>query len=176
MGLSPTAYVILGMLAWRPMSGYDIKATVDHTTRFFWAASYGQIYPELRRLSEAGLVEGEAEAGSGRRRTAYRLTAAGRRALADWLAEEPQTFEMRDEGLLKLFFAGAAPETAAGSLDAKRGYHEAKLKQLRAIEATGRAEGFAALVLRFGIESHEWMMAWCAREAERVREAEAKRP
>ena len=43
MELSPTAYVILGMLSWWPMSGYDIKATVDKSTRFFWAASYGQI-------------------------------------------------------------------------------------------------------------------------------------
>jgi DNA-binding PadR family transcriptional regulator len=173
MELSPTAYVILGMLAWGPRSGYDIKAAVDQSTRFFWAASYGQIYPELRRLSEAGLVEGEAEAGSGRRRTVYRLTAAGHRALGDWLGAEPQTFEMRDEALLKLFFADAAPETAAASLDAKRDYHAAKLKQLRAIEASGRPQGFAALVLRFGIESSEWMVDWCAREAERLRTPEA---
>ena len=89
MELTPTAYVILGMLAWGPRSGYDIKAAVDYSVRFFWAASYGQIYPELRRLSEAGLVEGEAEPDSGRRRTVYRLTAAGREALEDWLAEEP---------------------------------------------------------------------------------------
>ena len=51
MELSSTAYVILGMLSWRPMSGYEIKALVDRSTRFFWAASYGQIYPELRKLS-----------------------------------------------------------------------------------------------------------------------------
>ena len=56
--LSPTAYVILGMVSREPRSGYEIKAAVDSTTRFFWAASYGQIYPELKRLSEAGLVEG----------------------------------------------------------------------------------------------------------------------
>ena len=61
MEFSPTAYVILGMLAWGPLSGYDIKAVVDRSVRFFWAASYGQIYPELKRLSEAGLIEGEAE-------------------------------------------------------------------------------------------------------------------
>ncbi|MEA2399650.1 MAG: hypothetical protein QOK00_53 [Thermoleophilaceae bacterium] len=176
MELSPTAYVILGMLAWGPKSGYDIKTTVDQSTRFFWAASYGQIYPELRRLSEAGLVEGEAEAGSGRRRMVYRLTTAGHEALAAWLEEEPQTFEMRDEALLKLFFASAAPGTAAASLDAKRGYHEAKVKQLRAIEATGKPQGYAAVVLRFGIESSEWMADWCGREAERLREAEAARP
>src|SRR5215211_4884881 len=168
MELNPTAYVILGMLAWRPMSGYDVKAFVDETTRFFWAASYGQIYPELRRLSEAGLVEGEAEPESGRRRTVYSLTASGKRALEDWLTLEPQTFETRDEGLLKLFFADAAPETAADSLDAKRRYHEAKLKQLRAIESSAKPEGCPLVVLRYGIESSEWMVDWCAREAERL--------
>ena len=57
MELNPTSYVILGMLGMRPMCGYEIKALVDGSTRFFWAASYGQIYPELRRLTEAGLIE-----------------------------------------------------------------------------------------------------------------------
>ena len=51
--------VVLGLLAHGPRSGYDIKAAVDRSTRFFWAASYGQIYPELRRLEREGLVEGE---------------------------------------------------------------------------------------------------------------------
>ena len=176
MELNPTAYVILGMLAWRPMSGYDIKATVDRSTRLFWAASYGQIYPELRRLADAGLVEGEAESGSGRRRTLYALTAAGRSALEEWLAEPPQTFETRDEGLLKLFFASAAPETAAASLDAKRHYHETKLEQLRQVEAAANPEGFTGLVLRFGIESSEWMIGWCEREAARLRDPEAVAP
>jgi PadR family transcriptional regulator, regulatory protein AphA len=169
MELSPTASVILGMLAWRPMSGYDIKAIVDHSTRFFWAASYGQIYPELQRLAEAGLVKGKAESGSARRRTVYSLTGSGRKALREWLAEEPRTFEQRDEGLLKLFFASASPDTAAASLDAKRAFHEAKLRQLREIELSGKPDGFPLLVLRYGIESSEWMAAWCARESQRLR-------
>src|SRR4051812_37064934 len=169
MELSPTAYVILGMLAWRPMSGYDIKSVVDNSTRFFWAASYGQIYPELRRLAEAGLVRRKAEAGSGRRRTTYSVTRPGRAALRDWLAEEPRTFEQRDEGLLKLFFSSASPKTGAATLDAKRAFHESKLAQLREIQATVKPEGFVSIVLRYGIESSEWMAAWCEREAERLR-------
>jgi len=63
--LSPTAYVILGMVSKTPRSGYEIKAVVDGSTRFFWAASYGQIYPELKRLSEAGLVVGKEEPTGG---------------------------------------------------------------------------------------------------------------
>ena len=49
MELSATGKVILGMLAARPRSGYEIKQLVDSSARFFWAASYGQIYPELKR-------------------------------------------------------------------------------------------------------------------------------
>ena len=168
MEFSPTAYVILGMLAWGPRSGYDIKAQVDWSVRFFWAASYGQIYPELKRLSEAGLIEGEAQGG--RRRTVYRITDLGAEALEAWLAEEPQTFEERDEGLLKLFLAGAAPDTAVASLEAKLRSHESTLKRLRQVEASGKASGFTELVLRYGIESSEWMADWCRREAERLRE------
>jgi PadR family transcriptional regulator, regulatory protein AphA len=163
--LSPTAYVILGMLSWRPMSGYDIKTLVDSSTRFFWAASYGQIYPELRRLADAGLVRARAGGDGGRRRTPYSLTASGRKALAAWLAQPPHGFETRDEGLLKLFFASAAPDAAADILAAKRRHHEGIVERLRAIEATGKTDGFALRVLRYGIECNEWMAGWCEREA-----------
>jgi PadR family transcriptional regulator, regulatory protein AphA len=162
MELSPTAHVILGMLSWRPMSGYDIKSLADRSTRFFWAISYGQIYPELRRLSDAGLVEA-AEAEGGRRRTAYRLTANGRKALRGWLSEPPQTFETRDEGLLKLFFSSADPASAIRALEGKRDFHARKLEDLRTIEGTGKPEGFALMVLRHGIEMSEWTVEWCER-------------
>ncbi len=112
MNLSPTAYVILGMVSREARSGYEIKAAVDESTRFFWAASYGQIYPELKRLSAAGLVEGSDAPRGERKRTVYAITEAGMAALKEWLRQPPQTSEMREEGLLKLFFAGVLP--AAG--------------------------------------------------------------
>jgi DNA-binding PadR family transcriptional regulator len=164
MELSSTAYVILGMLSWRPMSGYDIKALVDKSTRFFWAASYGQIYPELRRLAAAGLIEGKTSPQGGRRRNVYRLTGSGRRELRAWLAKDAEVFEVRDEGLLKLFFAGAAGgEAAVQALDAKRRDHERILARLEEIEATGNPEGFAHQVLRYGIECNRWQAEWCER-------------
>jgi PadR family transcriptional regulator, regulatory protein AphA len=162
--LSPTAYVILGMLSWQPMSGYDIKGIVERSTRFFWAASYGQIYPELRRLADAGLIEGEEVPQGSRRRTEYRLTGEGRKRLREWLMVEPTTFETRDEALLKLFFASASPQSAAGALKAKREFHLEKLERLREIEREGSAGGFTERVLRYGIESSQWMANWCERE------------
>src|SRR3954454_925009 len=164
MERSPTAYVILGMLRWRPMSGYEIKSLVDTSTRFFWAASYGQIYPELRKLSAAGLIEGKASPQGGRRRNVYRLTPAGRSELESWLTRDAEVFELRDEGLLKLFFADAGGgEAAIQALDAKRREHERVLARLEEIEATGRPEGFAHHVLRYGIECNRWQAQWCER-------------
>jgi len=110
--LTPTAKVILGFLRFRPRSGYDIKQAVEISTRFFWGASYGQIYPELQRLESAGLVEVEEVAE--RRRKVYRLTTAGEEALAEWLrGGYGDLFQYRDEGMLRLFFSDFVDEEAA---------------------------------------------------------------
>jgi DNA-binding PadR family transcriptional regulator len=164
MELSPTAYVILGMLGWRPMSGYEIKSIVDKSTRLFWAASYGQIYPELRRLSTAGLIVGKASPQGGRKRNVYRLTPAGRKELLAWLRTDPEVFEVRDEGLLKLFFAdNDGHEAAATTLEAMRHHHLGIVDHLEGVEASGKPEGYAYLVLRYGIEFNEWIAGWCER-------------
>jgi PadR family transcriptional regulator AphA len=179
MELPPTAYVILGMLSWRPMSGYEIKSLVDKSTRFFWAVSYGQIYPELRRLSAAGLIEGKADPQGGRRRNVYRLTPAGRRELEAWLAVDAEAFELRDEGLLKLFFAEAGGVPGAlKALESKRREHERVLAHLEEVEATARPDGFAYEVLRYGIECNRWQADWCERtmrELEKELDAESRR-
>ena len=180
MELNPTSYVVLGMLRHEPRSGYEIKRAVDSSTRFFWAASYGQIYPELRRMAKAGLVEGEAQATGGRKRTVYRLTAAGREELRRWLAEPADTLELRDESLLKLFFAvSAAPGRAAGILDEKRRIHEQKIARLREVEpkaaaAAASGDPFPDMVLRYGLESSEWTIDWCTRVRAEL-EAESER-
>jgi PadR family transcriptional regulator AphA len=165
MDLSPTAYVILGMLRTTPRSGYEIKAIVDHSTRFFWAASYGQIYPELRRLAKAGLIEGTAAPRDGRKRTVYKITAAGRKELRAWLRKPPEIFETRDEGLLKLFFAGALPPAeAVNTLRAMREHHLGVVERLREIEPMATAAGgFPLMVLRGGIEYNEMTADWCER-------------
>lgn len=159
MELSKTAVVILGMLGRQPRSGYDIKQAVDRSTRFFWAASYGQLYPELKRLETAGLVASHAEPTGGRRRQVHRLTAAGRRALLGWLASPGGSVEVRDELLLKLFFADLSPGTAPDALDALRRHHEAALHRLEAIRSDPAmpSDTFPVRVLELGIGHHR---AW----------------
>lgn len=168
--LSPTAYVILGLVRHEARSGYEIKSIVDNTTRFFWAASYGQIYPELKRLSEAGLVVGADSPTGGRRRTVYEITADGEEELVAWLRQPPETFEMREEGLLKLFFADALPrEEVPSILAAMRAHRLAANQQLRSMEpdAAAKDDPFPLMVLRGGLEFTEWFAGWCERmEAE----------
>jgi PadR family transcriptional regulator, regulatory protein AphA len=173
MELSATARVVLGMLAAGPKSGYEIKAIVDRSTRFFWAASYGQIYPELRRLAAAGLIA-EAEAADGpRRRRRHRLTARGRHALASWLRDADELHELRDEALLKLFFAGHLDRAdAIGVLERKRTAHADAARHLRE-----EIEPLAASVerygphaaLRFGVAFNEFAAEWCERELAELR-------
>ena len=174
MKLSPTSRAILGVLGLGPRSGYEIKQLVDNSTRFFWAASYGQIYPELRRLGAAGLVEGHADPASGRGRTVYRLTNTGAKALRDWLTTGPEVQETRDESLLKIFFSDfAGPAATLAALEAKAAHHRDVAGRLREIEATAAKdpESSTYLTLRFGIACNEFAAEFCEREAKRVRSA-----
>jgi len=144
---------------------------VDSTTRFFWAASYGQIYPELRRLSEAGLVEGVDASRGDRKRTVYRITADGEAELKDWLRKPPETAEMREEGLLKLFFSGVLePGEAVETLRAMRERRLELTERLRSMEPEKlkkENDPFPLMVLRAGIEFNQWFAGWCERmEAE----------
>jgi DNA-binding PadR family transcriptional regulator len=167
------------MVLKEPRSGYEIKAVVDGSTRFFWATSYGQIYPELKRLSEAGLVQGIDSPTGGRKRTVYEITADGEEELKAWLRQPPETYEMREEGLLKLFFANALPpEEAVEILRAMRAHRLEVAKQLHAMEpvALSKEDPFPLMVLRGGIEFTEWFADWCERmEAQILESAPEKR-
>ena len=167
--------VVLGLLAMRPRSGYDIKTVVDRSTRFFWAASYGQIYPELRRLEQDGLIEGESVPNGARDRRVYKITAGGRKALEDWLLGDTVTIELRDESLLRLFFADALPrEQAIGLLEGRKRGHEEFLAVLRAIDAIpGKDPDFVDLVLHWGIDFNQWGADWCEKQLKQLRAKKA---
>ena len=172
MELGKTSYVILGMLGLGRRTGYEIKSLVDVSTRFFWAASYGQIYPELGRLEGLGLVKGEADRSNGRRRKAYELTPAGKRALHAWLtSEDPLHIELRHEGALKFFFSDSlSREEQIAQLRHIRETHERLAQQLRAIEPDSDEGKPPAplMTLEFGIAYQEFLADWCARAERRL--------
>ena len=171
--MQPTAvtWALLGLLGSRPRSGYDLKQAVDRTIRHFWAASYGQIYPELRRLEEAGWIAGAEDGTRGRR--VYAITAAGRAALTGWLHGHETRIELRDESLLRLFFADALPvDEALGLLAARReGYRMMRDYLVSLDDGQGPDPPFVDVVYRWGLDYCEWGIEWCERQERRLRRA-----
>jgi DNA-binding PadR family transcriptional regulator len=176
MELNATAKVLLGFIAARPRSGYEIKQLVDLSTQFFWAASYGRIYPELKRLEEEGLITGADASQGARSRTVYKLTAKGRKVAEEWISSPPEVYEMRDEGLLKLFFAETLDPARAPEIARERGARSAAV----AAELSGVKESVAAskaeapeytddagsdAALDFGIAINEFVADWFERKA-----------
>lgn len=177
MELGNTSYVILGMLRKGPKSGYEIKAKADVSTRFFWAISYGQIYPELKRLEGAGLIEGEADAESGRQRRVFSITPLGEEALREWLTSPGELHsELRHEGVLRFFFAEALDhEERVELLHAIRAKHERLREELAGIRpAAERDEPLALLTLETGIAYQEFFVDLCDRLERRLTEIETQ--
>jgi PadR family transcriptional regulator, regulatory protein AphA len=178
--LASPAYVVLGMVRLGARSGYEIKQTVEQSIRFFWTISPVQIYPSLVRLEEAGLITGRADPQGKRRRRSYEITPAGEIALQRWLRRaEPMPFELRDIGLVKLFFADALnTDEAQELLSAVTQRSEDRIATLRAIEpiATAAEEDgniYPLLTLRLGLAYHWAMVDVCQDFARKLR---ASRP
>ena len=173
--MAPTAvtWAVLGLIALEPRSGYDIKRIVDRTIRYFWAASYGQIYPELRRLAEVGWIVGEDASRGGRARTVYRITDDGERALREWLRGRETRIEMRDESLLRLFFSDTVPrEHGLGLLAARREGYRQMLEYLQGLDdGSGPDPPFVDLVYRWALDYCQWGIEWCDRQERRLRQA-----
>jgi PadR family transcriptional regulator, regulatory protein AphA len=171
--MKPTAvtWAVLGLIALGPRSGYDVKRIVDRSVRHFWAASYGQIYPELKRLEETGWIEGAEAPRGGRVRRVYRITDAGRRALDAWLRRPETRVELRDESLLRLFFADTMPhEDALALLSWRREGYRRMLTYLRSLDdGQGKDPPFVDLVYQWGLDYCEWGIEWCNRQEQRLR-------
>ncbi|HEU5065922.1 MAG TPA: PadR family transcriptional regulator [Gaiellaceae bacterium] len=177
--LTPTARVILGMLKLGLGTGYDIKKVIDFSTRFFWTASYGQIYPELKRLRKAGLVRAEQVPRGKVKRNVYSLTPKGEQALHDWLTDsEDVLFEIRDENLLRLFFSDMlSRDEVIANLRTQEQLFEQVLRRFRELEVDARegvGEGrvYPYLALQYGIEFIAFARDWYGERARRLEAGE----
>jgi PadR family transcriptional regulator, regulatory protein AphA len=115
--LAQSAYVVLGLLdLYGPGTPYDLKRWVEKSVGYFWSFPRAQLYVEPQRLAALGLVE-EVREAAGRRRRRFSITPAGRDVLRAWICSDAAPpAELRDPGLLKLFFAGGVETTAIVAL------------------------------------------------------------
>lgn len=104
--MTTTAYAVLGLLAMRPWSAYELAKAFDRTFRYSWPTSSTHLYEEPKRLVAAGLAtSGTEPAGPTRTRTVYAITDAGRAELDGWLGSPVAPPEVNHEALVRLAFA-----------------------------------------------------------------------
>ena len=99
---------LLGLLNHRPMAGYDLKKMLDHPIGFFWVAQMSQIYRELNKLEEKGLVKSEIVPQEKRPdRKVYQITKEGKRTFLDWLNKFPVQLSQtsRSRFSMRIFFS-----------------------------------------------------------------------
>ncbi len=157
--LTPTSYVVLGLVSLAgEATPYDLKQMVGRSVGHFWSIPHSQLYAEPARLAQAGYLDERRESG-GRRRKHYSVTKIGRLALEQWTASGTEEgWELRDPGLLKLFF-GADPDTlAAEQLET----HRRRLANYEAMmDGAGSAPPGPRLALEAGIgHEREYVRFW----------------
>lgn len=179
--VSALGHALLCALHRGPLTGYDLVRRMRRPIGYYWTAQQSQIYPELTRLTAAGLIEHEADAGPGpRQRKTHRLTAAGRDELATWLVSPPAPRTPRDEAVLKTYaLATADPRRMremylgeARSCDEQRADFERQAKELtdRGADQPDHPDFGSYATLRLALGSLTLRAGWCRWVAERLTE------
>lgn len=170
--MKKTRYVLLGLLQEEELSGYEMKRAIDIRMSFFWQESFGQIYPELNKMLEEGLIEqskAEAAEKAKREKIKYKITPKGEAEFKNWMEAENEKDTIRSEFLLKMFLSTNRnkeemknhitrfKEQSEQKL-AMFGLFEAELKQIEEMHGNHRQ---ILLVLSLGIRQAKLYIDWC---------------
>jgi PadR family transcriptional regulator, regulatory protein AphA len=169
-----TKYVILGVLSTESMSGYEIKQTVNHDLGFFWFESDGQIYPTLKFLLKNGLIILDATVNntSKRDKKIYSISETGKKELKEWLSKHEESFHVRNEFLLKIFYGyNSDNETNLSRIYNQKFRLKQKLDILESLKKNILAkketytlvkpEFFWLITIDYGIISIKALIEWC---------------
>jgi DNA-binding PadR family transcriptional regulator len=168
-------YAILELLHHRPLSGYDLRRRFSGSIVFFWKANHSQIYPELKRMENEGLVSAKRVPHEWRpTKKLYAITPKGQRDLEAWLRRRPKLQSVKDEMMLHCFaFHLSPPDEAEAQIRHHRELHEERLRRYNTIRAElerkhGRLLETAdpilfwnVLTLRQAIAQERTYIAWC---------------
>lgn len=167
-------HAILGLINYRPATGYDVKNTFKKSIHFFWNATLPQIYRTLKQMETDGWVASTVEHQEGKpSRKVYRITDKGHGEFARWLAEPPEAPQPRSPMLVKVFFGKQmSPEQFSEQVTRWREYHVGMLERL-AKEVPPLVESYSKLTgstedavywkftLDFGRRHAQMAIDWC---------------
>lgn len=182
-------HALLGILAYQPMTGYELKQFFDSTVQHFWNAELSQIYPTLKTLEESGWVEKEVIAQETRpSRKVYEITAAGREEFARWVREPQMPADMRDPFCIKVFFGTEVPLedvliALRRQMDEQQmilAYAETnmrdRIRNALATHADTRHGLFWTLTLELSIAYRKMYIEWCERSMRLLEEGVLGQP
>jgi DNA-binding PadR family transcriptional regulator len=164
-------YALLGALADHPRTGYELLKHFEQSLAYAWPASHSQIYPELARLRDAGLIE-QADSGPRGSKT-YALTDEGLTEIRRWLLETEPDRRVRSDAALRTFFLWLLEtEEAINHIEREREYWSTQLAELDRIReaprGTNRKELTFGIALEGGIRSIETRLEWLEWAVERL--------
>lgn len=170
--VSRSRNAILGVLAYGPSTGYEIRKLLLETTSHFWRESYGQIYPSLEELHEENLIDVVEHQTTGRESRRFAICEAGTAELRQWIRSPEVVFKPgRNELLLKLFFARA--EDAAYLIPQVESYRRLTRGMARQYsrfrndagveEIPPDARQLIGTTIDFGVAAARMQTAWCNR-------------
>jgi len=166
---TPTSHAILGLLALRPWTTYELAKQVQRSLGWFWPRAERKLYDEPKRLVAAGLATATEQRTGKRPKTVYAITAAGRKALRRWLDEEPAPPALEMEAMVKVFFADAGSlEQLRATLQSIVDTADARIAELRSMIEGSMAKPYEfekrwpinALALRFSLDDEESKARW----------------
>src|SRR3954451_20739084 len=185
-------YALLGMLAVQPGTGYELAQRFDSSMSNAWYASHSQIYPELAKLCEGGLLEvvgqgprrsrtfgiteagrrgGGAARGQGPRRSRpFGITEAGRRELRDWLVESEPNRSQRNETTIRWFLLELLPPEDRRAVIERElrdvtEYHQGLVGSAEALDALDYDHPFRPMV-GLAVRSSQVMLDWLNEQLE----------
>jgi DNA-binding PadR family transcriptional regulator len=170
-----TGYAILGLLTFGDeLTGYEIKQRADVTLRFYWVSpAMSQIYTELRRLADHGLVRADSRADGGRDVTTYAITPAGQDALKGWMDDTPAGFPVLKHPVLLRLLVGHArePEQSRRMLHDYLDELDGALHDLGEVRESLRGADGHGEPFRFPSLVADWGLDYFAAEARHARRA-----
>lgn len=175
--LTSTSHALLGLLALRSWTTYELAKQVQRSLGWFWPRAERKLYDEPKHLVAAGLARATEDMVGRRRRTTYEITPDGREALRSWLGEPSAPPSLEFEAMVRVFFAdGGTLEQLRATLDGVEQQAETRLAELRSmIEASGSGPyefvarlPINALALRFQLDQQQLLARWATWAREQV--------
>ncbi|MFF0144782.1 PadR family transcriptional regulator [Amycolatopsis sulphurea] len=166
-------HAVLGMLADAPGSGYDLLKRFESRENNAWSATQSQLYGELGKLAQTGLIEMTVAGPRGRKE--YAITEAGRHELREWLLDPVPPQPARNETLLRMYFLGEVEPAQAREYVRRQGAEaEEQAERLDALDEAipwddSDRSFYGRLVLEWGKRYAAMQREWADWAEHRIR-------